>query len=224
MTPGADGVSRGFDRLSRCYGPLTRLFPGDGIVASQRVFLEDVGGCSRALVVGGGSGRFVQELLASGFAGQVLNVDVSPRMLERTRRRLERRAPQALSRVECRVGGVDSLRPAERFDLLCTHCFLDLFGDPQLRRVIARLDTSLTRDGIWWCSDFAPPAGGPVRRRAQQLTLAALYGFFRTTCSIDASRLPPIESELRRHGYAAVQRREFGAGWLWSALYRRRLE
>jgi SAM-dependent methyltransferase len=172
-------------------------------------------------VVGGGSGRFVHELLASGFAGEVLNIDLSPRMLERTRQRVERRVPQALSRVECRLGDMSSLRPAERFDLLCTHCFLDLFEGPRLRQVIDRLDACLANDGLWWCSDFAPPAGGPVRRAAQRLSLSALYTFFRMTCSIDASRLPPIEDELRRLGYAAIQRRDFSAGWLWSGLYRR---
>lgn len=221
MTPRAESVARGFDRLSRCYGPLTRLFPGDGIAASQRAFLRDVCGCSRALVIGGGSGRFVNDLLAAGFVGHVLNIDLSRGMLERTRRRLGRRAPQALSRVECRLGDVSSLRPSERFDLICTHCFLDLFEESRLRRVIDRLDESLAPDGLWWCSDFTPPAGGPVRRGAQRLTLSALYTFFRMTCSIDARRLPPIEDELGRLGYEVVQRREFSAGWLWSGLFRR---
>jgi ubiquinone/menaquinone biosynthesis C-methylase UbiE len=222
LPPGAadPAVARGFDRLSPVYDVLVALFAARAIPRSQTRFLAGLGDWSRALVVGGGSGGFLTELLGVG-DGHVLYLDASRGMLERTRRRLVRRRPRDVGRVELRRGGLEALAADERFDLLCTHYFLDLFPDEQLAVVMEVLSRRLRYGGRWACADFAPPASRGPRRGLQTALLASLYGFFRVTCSIPARRLPPIRRRFAELGFQAEREATPAAGVLWTAVYRR---
>lgn len=214
-------IARGFDRLSPIYRGLTRLFPGDAIAGSQRRFFEEIADRRRALIVGGGSGEFLRALMESGFSGDVLNLDLSQGMLRRARRAIVALEGSERGRVTFRQAAVEGLDRDERFDLICTHYVLDLFPDDRLRDVVRRLDGCLEPQGLWWCSDFSPPAGSAVRRAAQQTLHRLLYGGFRLGCRIRAHRLPAIECVLEQEGYRPIRRESPAAGWLWTGLYRR---
>lgn len=215
-------TARGFDRLSPLWDLMVGLFPGRGISRSRVRHLERAVDRRRALIVGGGTGAFLVALLDSGFAGTVTAIDPSAGMLRRTTARLHRRRPHDGARVDLRHGGLDCLRRDERFDLVCTHFVLDLFDDARLGEVMDRLDAALEDDGLWLCSDFSAPAGGPLRRGAQAVLVGGLYRFFNITCALGTRRLPPIDAGFERLGYRAVARDTLAAGVLWSAALRRR--
>ena len=163
--------------------------------------------------------QFLAALLASGFAGQVVNLDISRGMLRRTERRV---GLAALERVESRQGDVWTLQDDERFDLVCTHCFLDLFTPRQLEGVAARLDAALDPGGLWLCSDFVDPAPtGNLRVVGQRALLRALYGFFGWTCGVEPRRLPPIQAALAGRGLVPLGVREAAGGLLWSGCFRK---
>jgi len=173
-------------------------------------------------VVGGGTGEFLGDLLASGFAGSVVYVDVSAAMLRRARQGIARRFPEAPARVEFLCGDLLADLPGETFDLVCTHYLLDLFAAPdELHRAMGKLDERLSTRGIWLCSDFSVPSGGAVRRTVHRAFIRALYGFFGWSCGVELRALPGIETEFSRIGYTAMARSDHFGGLLWSAVYRR---
>jgi ubiquinone/menaquinone biosynthesis C-methylase UbiE len=217
-SPGAarPRVARGFDRLAPIYDAATRLLLADRVHQSQVALLGELQPARRALLVGGGSGRFLGGLLAARLACDVLVLDVSRKMLERSRSAAERRAPAR--RPELRLGGLERLGTDERFDLVVTHCFLDLFDEPELGGVLARLDAALEPGGRWLFSDFAAFGSGAAQRAAQRALIASLYLFFRAACGIKARRLPDFDAGFARLGYRTVVERRLAGGLLRSAI------
>ena len=117
--------------------------------------------------------------------------------------------------MEHRHGGLETIREGERFDLICTHCFLDLFEGEELEQVMAILDRSLESTGAWMFSDFQ--AGSAVR----SLHVRFLYLFFRLACGLQVQTLPDFQSAFTRLGYRCIQSGEFLEGMLASSIYRR---
>jgi SAM-dependent methyltransferase len=217
----SDRVAAGFDRLSPFWDLGVRLFPGAALPSSRARHLALTRGRRRALIVGGGTGEFLGALLADGFGGEVVLLDVSPRMLGRARRRIVHEHPAAVPRVAFVRGDVRDELPEGPFDLICTHFVLDLFEGADLRRLIRRLATRLSDDGVWLCSDFAPAAGRGMPRSAHRLLLRSLYLAFGLVCAVPLRDLPPIEDAFDRLGFETIVRAESSAGLFWSAGFRR---
>jgi SAM-dependent methyltransferase len=198
-------IARGFDRLAPFYDVLASAALLGAIHRSQVALLPQLPPVRRALVVGGGTGRFLAALLEAQPAAEVVSVDLSPGMTARTRRRVGQRA-------ELRVGGLEAIGREEQFDLVATHCFLDLFPDPELAAVVTRLRAALADDGIWLFSDFRAPTP------AAAALLAVLYAFFRGTCHIRARRLPDFQRAFAAAGLFAICTRHFAGGLLEAQL------
>jgi ubiquinone/menaquinone biosynthesis C-methylase UbiE len=210
-------VEKGFDRLAPVYDLMVRLFAGSAIPRSQTVFLDIAEG-RRILVVGGGTGLFLEELLHSimSRAGRstvhVVNLDLSSRMLQRAEARVRRIGLPPWIEVEHRHCGLAGIGRSERFDLVCTHYFLDLFAGAELDAVMARLDQALAAGGQWMFSDF------DSRRSAQ---VKMLYRLFGLACGLKVRQLANFQRRFLGLGYEPVQEETDLGGLLRSALYTR---
>jgi len=187
---------------------------------SQNQFLPILPPLDRALIVGGGTGRFLADLMRTGRVKTAVSVDLSPGMNRQAARKIA--GLGFTRRVEFRTGTVDALGADERFDLIVTHCFLDLFAPETLRTVVARLDQALKPNGYWIFSDFSTEgsgATGSLRRAAVDF----LYRFFRLTCRIEATALPDFEAVLASHALIPSATGRHLGGLLRSTLYRKNL-
>ena len=211
-------VARGFDRLAPLYDLMADLAFAGRIHASQIALLPRLPPVRRALVMGGGTGRFLAAFLTHDPHARAVSIDLSPGMTRKTAARL---AAQGLTdRAELRVGGLETLDRDERFDLVVTHCFLDLFEDSDLRAVIGSLSHGLEPAGHWLFSDFAS-AGTGLPGVARRSIVAVLYRFFQASCSIEASRLPDFDRAFRSAGLESVAQRGLLGGLLRAALLRK---
>lgn len=208
-------VSRGFDRLAPIYDLLAAVGMGGQIHRSQVALLPRIPRASRALIVGGGTGRFLAEALQRGHIEHAVSIDSSAAMTRATDRRLRRLGLSA--RAELRHGSLERLGPLERFDLVVTHCFLDLFDEQELPGVVSRLADGLPPGGHWLFSDFAAGGGG-ASGTARRAIVGSLYSFFRLTCNIKARRLPDFDAVLTREGLDPVAKEAFAAGLLRAEL------
>lgn len=204
----------GFDRLAPVYDLLSGVASAGRIHASQVELLPRLPRCPRALVVGGGTGRFLVALLETGLVDRVVSLDASAGMNRRAAARLGALAP----RVQLRTGGIECLGPLERFDLVVTHCFLDLFEPAECAAVVGRLRRALAPGGHWLWSDFSDHGDG-LPGLARRSIVAGLYAFFRAACGITASRLPDAESVFSGSGLECVERASLAGGLLKAALY-----
>ena len=211
-------IARGFDRLSPVYDLMADLAFAGRIHASQTVLLPRVPPVRRALVMGGGTGRFLAALLEHDRTATAVSIDLSPEMIRRTAHRLETLGLSG--RAELRIGGIEKLHADERFDLVATPYFLDLFDDTDLKTVIAGLDRSLESGGHWLFSDFAVSGRG-FPAEVRRSIVAMLYAFFRAACHIESDHLPDFDRAFHEARLSTVDQRGLLGGLLRAALLRK---
>lgn len=182
-------VARGFDRLAPLYDLLGGALFAGGLLRSQLRWLDALGPVERALIPGGGTGRFAAALAERAEVGELLCVDPSRQMTLRSRRRLAAHATPA----RCIEGTLFDLDPVP-CDLICLNYFLDLFDEAGLDRQLRRIGAFAAPGARCLVTDFTP----------DPLLVPALYAFFRASCRIEARRLPDIDAAMRRHGWRAV--------------------
>jgi ubiquinone/menaquinone biosynthesis C-methylase UbiE len=211
-------IARGFDRLAPVYDLMADLAFAGRIHASQTLLLPRLPPVRRALVMGGGTGRFLAALLTHDPHVTTVSIDLSPGMTRRTAARLA--ALRLSDRADLRVGGIERLDADERFDLVVTHCFLDLFDDTDLPAVIESLSRSLEPEGHWLFSDFSA-AGSGLQGLARKSMVTALYVFFQAACAIKPGRLPDFDQAFGGAGLETLDRRGLLGGLVQTALLRK---
>jgi SAM-dependent methyltransferase len=194
-------VKSGFDRLAVIYDWLELLAFAGALRRSQTRLLPELPSCQRALVVGGGTGVFLEQL-ARQTTAHITCIELSQKMLDRSQARIVAQLPDAMPRIHFVRADVAEFASDAPFDLICTMCLLDCFDEPELERVMRQLSAQLAPDGCWLFHDFEPQ--GPIGRAVVWL----LYRFFRLSVALSASRLPDMPAAFARHGFG-----EFASHW-----------
>ena len=183
----------GFDRVAWFYDALATLVFGPALRNTQRAALAGLpDGAPHLLILGGGTGWVLAEVLRRRPAATVLYLEASPRMLARARARLR---PGQLAQVDFRHGTQAALAAHESFDAVLTFFVLDCIAAPDLPDALARLHAALRPGGRWLLADFRP-----ARQGWQRLLLAAMFGFFRLTTRLRARELPDLAAALAARG------------------------
>ena len=204
-----------FDAVAPIYDGLASLVFGGAIRRSQIALLPELPAIDNALIIGGGTGWFLLELLRRTSVKRVLYIEKSESMLHKSQRMLERRHPEWASRVEFRHGTEESIGPNDApFDLICTNFFLACFGDQNCTQMITRLYPHLAPQGRWLFVDFELPPNGWNRIAAQAL-FKVMFTFFNVVSDLE-SKGPPnyalgfdqlqLRSALDRTFYAGMIR------------------
>lgn len=219
----ASRVSRGFDRIAPFYESLGRIFVGKSLLQSQIWEIPHLPEHCSVLIVGGGAGGFLYELVRSGKARHVCYVDISPRMVELSKARIERLlrgAGDHACRVEFITGTVDDIPAWNVYDAVITNFFLDLFTTEETVRLVAKLDCHLRPGGLWCFSDFCLK-DRTSSKALKELYIGSLYTSFGMLCGISGRRLPPYEAVFRAADYEAREEASFGRDLILSVIYRK---
>ena len=209
-----------FDRIARHYDWMESLLAGGKLERCRNAFWNEIPSLQSALLVGEGHGKFLASLLERNPSVRVTCVDASASMLKVARNRLLH-ATLPLQRVEFIQAELPAWKPpAERYDLVATHFFLDCFPHEQLAAVIDNLQRAARPGGCWLISDFQIPDAGLRRLRARVIH-RLMYGFFRIVTKLPASALVPPQPFLRKSGFFRVRRVEFDRGLLCAELWKR---
>lgn len=198
----------GYDRIAWCYDALAGLVFGPALRNAQRAALAGLpAGAPHVLILGGGTGWVLTEVLRRQPAATVLYVEASTKMLARTRARLVREYPAVVAQVDFRHGTHDALRPDESFDAVVTFFVLDCIALPEIDGALARLRVAMRPGAPWLLADFRPASRGWRR-----WLLAAMYFFFRFTTGLRARELPHLHPALARLGLRPGFQKFFFAG------------
>jgi len=161
--------SADFSRVARVYDWLASLVFGRAQRRAQLAALQAglplAGPAPRVLVLGGGPGWVLTELLRQCPAAQVLYLETSAAMLAQAQARLARYAPALAAQVAFRRGSERDLRPEEQFDAIVTFFVLDCFTLAEFPAAMARLHAEHV--SIFWGHS------GPARSAATALAQRA---------------------------------------------------
>ncbi|MDF7810372.1 class I SAM-dependent methyltransferase [Hymenobacter sp. YC55] len=206
----------GFDRVAAFYDPLSRLVYGRTLLHAQQHALV-VGlppGAPHLLVIGGGTGAVLLEILRLRPQATVVFLEASSQMLTKAQALLHSQHPTAAPQVEFQLGTENDLTGQAVFDGIITFFFLDLFEPQRLRQVVTQLNAVRRPMAPWLFADFAPP-----QTWWQRGLLSVMYRFFRLTTGISGRDMPPIQAELARLGLRADKQKQFFQGMVAAAVW-----
>ena len=207
------------DGIARYYEVLEHLSFGRSLERSRFAFLGEARTSRRAIVCGGGDGRFLVRLLRVNSRVEVDFVELSPKMVELAEQRVAGMGRRFRERVRFRVRDVWEFEPrTDGYDLIVTNFFLDCFSEKELTAIVARLGSWGTRDSRWIVSDFRE-AEGPISRLWTWAVIRALYVAFRVATGLPVTRLPNYGAALAREGYLLRCEERALAGLLHSSLW-----
>ncbi|MGI9541834.1 MAG: class I SAM-dependent methyltransferase [Cyclobacteriaceae bacterium] len=204
-------MSNNFDQVAFAYDRLARLIFGRSINLAQDCFLEEAPSSASVLILGGGSGRVLTELLSRKPKAKITYLEASQTMLDLTRERLKH-WPEA--QVNLIKGTEQYLSKGQyQFDVAITQFVLDVYEPTELQKAMALLDQSLKPSGKWIFADFC--LSTPWCHRWWQWVLVKLmYWFFAITTNIKARSLGDFRDHFRTIGWKSKKSKKFYSGMI----------
>ena len=211
-------IGNGFDRLAGIYDPLARLVYGRSIVRAQLQWLKSWPKGAEILVVGGGTGWFLEKILEITQPKSVVYVEISAKMLQKSRVRILKNMPEALNKVNFVLGTVHTLAQDLRCDIICTHFYLDMFEGDNILNEIAQLQGHLRAGGHWSLVDFRYVPKGTMRFVSHSL-IWVMYRFFRFITGIQAQHLEDFQQILAKNKLEILETKYFYGGMIQALLW-----
>lgn len=207
-----------FSRVASFYDALAQLVFGASLLRSQQAHLSLVPDGARVLFIGGGTGKLLLPLLSQTRCREVVFLEASAKMLARAQALI---GPKHAGRVSFRLGTQENLAPEDKFDVILSPFFLDLFAPMLLHKITSRLHQALMPGGCWLVSDFVRLPGRGLRQALAATLLGSMYLFFRLTCGISAASLPDWQQHLAGLGLKPVASAYFYHGLIKSVAYQK---
>jgi ubiquinone/menaquinone biosynthesis C-methylase UbiE len=198
----------GYDLIARHYDRMASLVFGNSLARAQTYFLDGIPPSSKVLVLGGGTGWWLNDFFRVNPTCKVLYVEESSEMI-----RLAKRFTGDDYRITFRVGTQDSISERNEFDVVILFCYLDLFSVEKLKEVIVKIDGSLKSNALWVVNDFVET------KWWHSILLFVMYRFFKVTTGIKNQHLPPWHNVLIQSGLTEVKSKLYSRGFIKSALY-----
>jgi ubiquinone/menaquinone biosynthesis C-methylase UbiE len=212
-------MSMNCDGIAPYYEMLERALFGNWLWRTRTAYLAEVCGARRALLCGGGDGRFLVRLLEADRNVRVDYVDLSAEMVKIARRRVDALGRESSERVRFLVADVrDVVAAAENYDLIVTHFFLDCFSERELREIVERLREGAAPGARWLVSEFheAKTRFGRVCSRA---LIFGMYAAFGVMTGLRVKKLPDYEAVLLQGGFHMRDGRKMLGGLLGASLW-----
>jgi tRNA (cmo5U34)-methyltransferase len=207
----------GFDRVASFYDALANLVFGHSLKNAQSYLLPFIPDYSRVLVIGGGSGWLLQQLLLTGKKLDILYLDASPRMLSLAQSKYKSSSKHSCN-VSFRVGTEADLQNHEQFDVLITPFLLDLFPEQRLTQLMLRLAATLTPKGFWLFADFWPTQQHPLWW--QKALTWSMYTFFGALSNVKARQLPDYAHHFNALGFEEISGKSFYSGFVRAKVFK----
>ncbi|WP_375585031.1 class I SAM-dependent methyltransferase [Cyclobacterium xiamenense] len=196
--------------IAPVYDFLSQLVFGKDFQRSRTVFLDRIRPGNTVLVLGGGTGSILPQLLnRCGTGGRILYLEPSQAMLRRARQRLE------LS-VQAQIEWVHSSQlgdlPAVKLDAIVSHYLLDVLPDEGIDRIFLELQTRIHSETRWLFADFFPISD-------RRWLLVAMICLFRWFARHPRKDLPDYESFFQKWGWKELDRIAFQRGFFRAMCY-----
>ncbi len=209
----------GFDGIAFIYDFMKHIVFQKTLEKAENYFLTEIPFKKNVLIVGGGTGAFLIELLKANKAKNIVYLDQSAQMICRAKKRIATKNQSWISKIDFRVGDISEIKPDEQFDIIFTNYFLDVFADFSLNKICSTLNDSIIDNGLWYFTDFSDKIA--EGRKPKLILLKFLYRFFRFTCAIEASKLPDFQKAFNNLKYIKMHEKRFSEGFIIASIYKK---
>ncbi len=206
-------VSNNFNRIAWCYDFLARLVFGDKLKIAQRLVVPYLNDGDKLLIIGGGSGWIINEILKVKKVREIDYVEASEAMLKKAKAITIRSRDVKLNFIH---GDENSISSLGDYDRILACYFFDMFQQERLDGVVSTLVSSLKPEGKLLVVDFNCSSTSPFSHR---LILKIMYAFFNLTCALEAKGLLDFKETAKRHGLFCESSVATAGGLIRSEVY-----
>lgn len=194
------------------YDRLSALVYGRVLINAQAWLLKFLKHGDKILLVGGGTGRILEEIAKTHPSGlKIIYVEIAPKMVE-----LSRKRNYGSNEVIFITDAVENVNLSDDFDVVFTPFLFDNFAEENFQKLFAHIHQRLKCGGLWLNTDFQLTG-----KWWQHVLLRSMFIFFRLICRIEGNRLPDIKKCFADHGYEPIDQKTFYGEFILSSVYRR---
>ena len=192
------------------YDGLSRLVYGKALVNAQVYLLRYVLPNSNILMVGGGTGWILEELIKIHPSGlNITYAEIAPKMIA-----LSQKRNVCNNHVVFINDAIENVALSTNFDVVLTPFLFDNFTEQTTSKVFNHIHSLLKPGDLWLNCDFQLSG-----KWWQGVLLKSMFLFFRIVCHIEGSQLPDIERHFAGHNYKRVKQQTFFGDFIISKVY-----
>lgn len=203
-------LKRNYDTVASFYDRAARLIFGSTQHKAQLYLLNAVKPCSHLLVIGGGSGRILEDIARRYPRGlSITYVDASAKMMAHAARRYT-----GENHVTFITANIEQAVLAGPYDAVLTPFLFDNVTTTTARSTCDKVYGHMVPGSVWLYCDFEYT--GAVWQR---VLLKAMYAFFRLCCGIEASSLPDMARCFTAERFRMREERYFYRWFIVARVY-----
>ena len=222
-----------FDRIAPIYDLLAKLVFGNALKRAQTEFLHLIQPNSKVLVLGGGTGWIIQEILNREKSVEIFYLEKSQKMIEIAQQKVRE---EDLSKIrfiwsdieswnsnDVLVGentnkGKEDRESYQKYDAILCNFFLDVFEEEKLKRIVLpKIKGLLSDTGVLLASDFQNTSG--AHSFWQKPLLWVMHQFFGIFCGLESQKLSDIPDLLEEADFKPEDEKAYFGGVVFSRMY-----
>lgn len=206
--------------IAGIYDLLASMVFGSHLQKAQTAYLHHVTPQSSLLIIGGGSGWILKEILKRSSPSSIFYLETSAAMLELARKEWGKIDKKVRGKTAIRfVHGSEEDIPAEsKFDAVLTFFLLDCYTTPEAGLLMKKLKNHLRAEGLWLFADFRIDMNS-FNRFWQKLFINIMYLFFGLSCGLKNRSLPDLQQLFSDHALQMTENSYFFSGFIQSSIY-----
>jgi len=194
------------------YDSLARLVYGKALVNAQVYLLKHIPSNSKVLIVGGGTGWILDELVRIHPPGlQITYIEIAPNMMALSKKRNV--GNNQITFINDAIENADL--PAD-FEIALTPFLLDNFTDENLVKVFNSIAVLLKPNALWLNASFQLTG-----KWWQRVMLQSMFILFKVICNIEASKLPGIDKCFEEKHFKLVKQQSFFGDFIGARVYQK---
>lgn len=208
-------MSANYNNSAWFYDKLSALIYGRALIDAQRYLLHFIPANANILIVGGGTGRILEEIAQIHPSGlKITYVEIAADMMA-----LSKKRNAGDNQVDFINDAIENVTLSSMVDIVLTPFLFDNFNEESLCKIFNHIHSLLKADGLWLNTDFQLTG-----KWWQKLLLKSMFLLFKILCGIEASKLPDIEKQFEQHGYQAIDEKTFFGDFVLSTVYNRKIQ
>ena len=209
-------IENEYDRLAPYYDFLARIVFGKSLLRAKRHFLSLLPSKAKILLIGGGTGQILPDILKDNRRHYVVYLERSGKMISLARSRADRN--KVSGQILFVEGDESNLPEREKFDVIITNFFLDQFREDRLELLMEILFNRLNSSGLWLFTDFQLQKGQP-HYWWQILLIKTMLAFFRVATNLKTNSLPDFPPLFQRLNLTLIEEKRFLKKLIVSRVY-----
>jgi tRNA (cmo5U34)-methyltransferase len=203
---------KNFDFIAALYDGLVSIVFGNKLYRAQVSLFRYLPQNASILVIGGGTGVFLDQLIDETSPVSIDYLEVSKKMLDIANRR-----HQNHKHIRFICGDQNSEFLKAEYDIVLIPFVFDLYNEPELVSMVQKIKEKLKSGAIWLVTDFYINADSLLLHR---ILLKTMYLFFGLVSGVKAQKLPDYKSVLEQSKLQVVRQQVFVKGFVRSIIYK----